>query len=400
MSAFCQIDQILPFVLAETIKHDLQLSDTQLGLLTGIAFAVCYSLTSLPLARVTDRGSPRLVLVSSMLIWSVMTALGGLAGSFVSLAITRFGVAFGESSAVPAGHALIARKVSPKARGLAIGLFTMGTPIGAMVGFVAGGRLGDAFGWRATFLGAGVAGSVIALLVGALVGKTPAPKKKSTTAEPFLQSSIKLLFSPRFRWLFLGAVAVGFTSAPFYAFCTPFLIRTHGYSATQAGLIFGLPQGLMGIFGTLLGGRGFDRALSAGRRGLLQQPAVLFLMASVTTFVGLLAPAGWIAVLLFTPLMLSFPFLLPWAFRVSHLVAGPGKQAVASSLVLIGASLLGPALAPLLVGAISDSVTAAHISNGLRWALLTVPAGSFLTGLTLLAANRRLLNFDGFANEF
>lgn len=158
IDVFSQIDRILQFILAGSIKADLGLSDTQMGLLAGIAFAVCYSLLSLPLARASDRGSPRFVLVSCILLWSAMTALGGFAASFLLLAVTRFGVAFGEAGAVPAGHALIARKILPERRGLAIGLFAMGIPLGTMVGFAAGGAIGDTLGWRTAMTGAGAIG--------------------------------------------------------------------------------------------------------------------------------------------------------------------------------------------------------------------------------------------------
>lgn len=128
---FSQIDVMLKCILKESIKSDLALSDTHMGSLTRLAFAVCYSLLSLPLARAADRGSPRFVLVSCILLWSAMTALGGIAASFLFLAFTRFGVAFGEAGAIPAGHALIAREIRPERRGLAMGMFA---PLGTMIG--------------------------------------------------------------------------------------------------------------------------------------------------------------------------------------------------------------------------------------------------------------------------
>nr|WP_246697359.1 MFS transporter [Rhizobium sp. G21] len=173
INAFSQIDRILPFILAEKIKADLSLTDTQMGLLTGLAFAVCYALLSLPLARAADRGSPRLVLAACVLIWSAMTMLGGVAASFLFLALTRFGVAFGEAGAVPAGHALIIRKVEPARRGLAIGLFAMGIPLGTMAGFSAGGALADMFGWRIVLIGAGAVGVLIGFATVFVVGATP-----------------------------------------------------------------------------------------------------------------------------------------------------------------------------------------------------------------------------------
>ena len=182
INAFSQIDRILPFILAESIKYDLNLSDTEMGLLTGLAFAVCYSLLSLPLARESDRGSPRLVLVSCILLWSAMTAFGGFAASFLLLALTRLGVAIGEAGAVPAGHALIARKIRPERRGLAIGLFAMGVPLGTMIGFAAGGAIGDALGWRTAMVSAGAIGFVIGLLAFIVPGPTPMLSARPSTA--------------------------------------------------------------------------------------------------------------------------------------------------------------------------------------------------------------------------
>lgn len=390
INAFSQIDRILPFILAESIKADLGLSDTQMGLLTGLAFAVCYSLLSLPLARASDRGSPRLVLVSCILLWSAMTALGGAAASFLLLALTRFGVAIGEAGAIPAGHALIARKIRPERRGLAIGLFAMGIPLGTMVGFAAGGAIGDTLGWRTALIGAGAVGGLIALLTFFVTGSTPTLPRTATNNEPFLQSSRRLLASPAFRWLFIASVFLGFAGAPFYAFSAPFLIRAHGFSASQVGLAFGLLQGLMGIIGTLLGGRWFDRAVSSGSGRVVGPPAILFMVASVTTTAALFAPLGWLSIALLVPGMLSFSFMLPWAFGAAHLVAGEGKQAQASSLVMIGSGLLGPALGPVIVGMVSDTMTAAQVPNGLGFGLLIVPISSVLTGCALLIANRRI----------
>ncbi|MAM37698.1 MAG: MFS transporter [Rhodobacteraceae bacterium] len=390
INAFSQIDRILPFILAESIKDELKLTDTEVGLLTGLAFAVCYSLLSLPLARASDRGSPRFVLVTCISLWSAMTAFGGFAASFLLLAITRFGVAFGEAGAVPAGHALIARKIRPERRGLAIGLFAMGIPLGTMVGFAGGGAIGDALGWRTALVGAGAIGGLIALLTYLVLGPTPPLERTAANSEPFFASSRRLLGSPAFRWLFVGAVLLGFAAAPFYAFSAPFLIRTHGLSASEVGLAFGLLQGLMGIVGTLLGGRWFDRAVSSGTGKVLGPPAILFLIASVATSAALFVPTAWLSIALLVPAMLSFSFMLPWAFGAAHLVAGEGKQAQASSLVMIGSGLFGPALGPVIVGIVSDAVTSAQMSNGLGFGLLIVPVASVLTGIALLIANPRI----------
>ncbi len=390
VSAVSQIDRILPFVMAEAIKSDLSLSDTQIGLLTGVAFAVCHTLLSLPLARASDRGSPRLVLVACIL-WLERDDSTWRPGREFSppLAFTRFGVAFGEAGATPAGHAIIARKIRPERRGLAVGLFAMGIQLGTMLGFAVGGAISDTLGWRAALIGAGTIGEVIGLLALLVIGPT-SPLKQTTASRPFLRSSAKLLASPAFRWLFIGAVAGSFAAAPFYAFAVPFLIRNHGFSASEAGLAFGLLQGLMGIVGTLLGGRMFDRAVQSGTGRVLGPPGIVFLIASVTTTAALFAPVGWMTVILLVPSMLSFAFMLPWGFGAAHLVAGKGREAMATSLVMIGSGLLGPALGPLIVGMISDAATAAQIPNGLGLGLLIVPVTGVLTGLAMLIANQRV----------
>lgn len=390
VSAISQADRILPFIMAEAIKTELSLSDTQVGLLTGIPFAICYTLLSLPLGRAADRGSPRFVLVACIFAWSAMTALGGVAASFLILALTRFGVASGEAGAFPAGHAIIARKIRPERRGLAIGLFAMGLPLGAMVGFAAGGAIADQLGWRAVLIGAGAIGGVIALLVLLVIGPTPPLRQSTASGESFLRSSARLLAGPAFRWLFVGAIAVGFASAPFYAFAGPFLIRIHGFTAGEAGLAFGLLQGLMGIVGAVTGGRMFDRAVQSGTGRVLGPPAYVFLIASVTTTAALFAPIGWISVALLVPGMLSFAFMLPWAFGAAHLVAGKGREAQATSIVMVGSGLMGPALGPLIVGMVSDAASAAQIPEGLALGLLIVPLASVATALAMLVANRRI----------
>lgn len=390
ISAVSQIDRILPFILAEAIKTDLGLSDTQIGLLTGAAFAVCYTLLSLPLARLADRGSPRLVLLACLLVWSVMTALGGLAASFVILALTRFGVAFGEAGGMPAGHALIARQVRPERRGLALGLFSMGIPLGTMVGFAAGGAMADSVGWRTALIGAGALGGLAFLLAMIVIRPTPALSRTAAERAPFMREALRLMAAPGFRWLFIAAVAIGFASVPFYAFSAPFLIRTHGFTAGEVGLSFGLLQGGLGVVGALLGGRGFDRAVRSGRDRIIGPPGWLLLISGVTTAAGLFAPVGWMSIVLFVPTMFAFALLLPWAFGAAHLVAGPGKQAMATSLMMIGSGLLGPALGPVIVGAVSDSAAAGGLTNTLGLGLLIVPVASVLTGVATLIANNRI----------
>lgn len=389
VSVFAQIDRILPFILAEAIKAELRLSDTHIGLLTGIAFALCYALLSLPMARLCDQGSPRKVLLACMLTWSAMTALGGFATGFASLAATRFGVALGEAGAVPSSHTLIARKIRPGRRGFAIGIFSMGIPVGTMIGFGLGGAMSDALGWRTALLGAGALGAAVGVLAFLAAGATP-PSRRPSGTDSFWQSSRALLSRPAFRALLVAAISIGFAAAPFYAFAATFLIRTHALSATEAGMTFGLLQGGLGIAGTLLGGRCFDAAVRRSAASLLLVPAVAFCVAAVTTTTALFAPVAWISIALLIPAMFTFAFTLPYAFGAAHLVAGVGREGMASSLAMIGSGLVGPALGPLLVGLVSDFVANAGVSNGLGIGLLIVPLACVTTALTYVSAGRHI----------
>lgn len=390
VSAFSQIDRILPFILAESIKKELHLSDTQLGLINGIAFAAIYSLASLPLARLADRGASRQVLIWCVLIWSLMTGLGGLSVGFITMALSRFGVALGEAGGTPASHSLIAGNIPKHRRGRALGIFSMGIPLGTMIGFGVGGWASDHIGWRVALFAAGGVGLLLVILVLAFTGKTTIPSKSGDDTGNIWSAGRKLLSKPAFLWMFIGANFLGFAAAPFYAFTAPFLIRTHGLTASQVGLSFGLLQGLMGIVGTIGGGRLFDSAVNRGASRLLHPPAIVFSIATIATIAGLLVPEGWMSIALFVPAMLAFAFLLPFAFGAGHLIAGPGKQALSSSLLMIASGLLGPALSPLLVGMISDGVSAAYEVNGLRWGMMIVPVASVLSSIALFIASKKI----------
>lgn len=390
VSAFSQIDRILPFILAESIKRELHLSDTQLGLINGIAFAVIYSLASLPLARLADRGSSRQVLLWCVLIWSIMTGLGGFSVGFITMALSRFGVALGEAGGTPASHALIGGNISGHRRGRALGIYSMGIPLGTMIGFGVGGWASDHIGWRVALFIAGGVGLLLVTLVLTFTGKTAIPSTPGSDSGNIWSAGRELLSKPAFLWMFIGANFLGFAAAPFYSFTAPFLIRTHGLSASQVGLSFGLLQGLMGIIGTVGGGRLFDSALNRGASRLLHPPAVVFSIAAIATIAGLLVPEGWMSIALFVPAMLAFAFLLPFAFGAGHLISGPGKQALSSSLLMIASGLLGPSLSPLLVGMISDRVSAAYEVNGLRWGMMMVPAASVLSSIAIFIASKKI----------
>ncbi|MBW8201741.1 MFS transporter [Flagellimonas abyssi] len=390
VSIFSQIDRVLPFILGESIKLDLGLNDTQLGLLTGVAFSICYSLASLPLARIADKGWAKQVLVLCLLLWSAMTVLGGLAFGFVLLAFSRFGVALGEAGGTSASHAMIVDRIPAAFRGRAIGLFAMGIPLGTMIGFALGGWISDHLGWRYAFIGAGIIGLLVVLLVLLFAKGNYGMLQAKANDEGFLVSAKKLFSKPSFVWLFIVANLLGFATAPFYTFTAPFLIRTHGLTVSEVGLSFGLLQGLMGILGTLLGGRWFDRAVNRGSTKLMNPPAMVLMIAAVSTMLGLFAPSSFMGIALFVPAMFAFAFLLPFAFGSGHMAAGPGKEALATGIFMMGAGMLSAAISPLLVGMISDAASTEPGSNGLRIGMLVVPLFCVFSSVGCFIASDKL----------
>lgn len=384
------VDRQLPNILAESIKRDLRLSDTQLGLLTGLAFALCYSLAALPLARLADRWSARNILALSVSFWSLMTALGGLSRNFVQLSLTRTGVALGEAGSTPSSHALITRSFPLGSRGKAIAIFSMGAPLGTMIGMAGGGWVNDAASWRTALVIAGISGVAVALLVVAFVPDKQ-PEESEKAGRGSLGASLRLLFgSPAFSWMFFAMCLIGLCGYPFLAFGAPYFIRVQGLSATQAGLFLGVLQGALGAAGTILGGVMFDRAVRGSRDRVFLWPAITFFVAAPLTTLAWFAENAAVALGLLVPMGLAVTFYAPALYGGAHMIAGPRNEATATSLLIIGPGLVGASMGPLAVGMISDWLTPDLGVDGLRWALLFVPAVGLLAGGALLMANRHM----------
>lgn len=381
------VDRQLPFILAEQIKRDLRMSDTQLGLLGGLAFAACYSLAALPLARLADRWSARKVLVGAVALWSAMTSLGGLASSFLQLAMTRTGVALGEAAATPSAHAIIARALPVSMRGRAIGLFSMGAPIGTMLGLGLGGWLADAAGWRQALLAAGFAGVITAVIVALVIPGDRAPQGMEVADEATLTTVRRLLLMPGFRWMFAGMCLVGMGGYAFLSFNAPYLIRLQGLTMTRAGLLLGLVNGLCGLVGTVLGGYAYDRQTRAGTARRLRLSVASMLLAVPTSLAAYFADGATPALALLIPTSFALTYYTSALYGAAHLQAGQGREATASSLLIIGAGLFGGILGPLAVGSISDLLAPQFGTASLRWGMIVVPVSMLLASFALWRAD-------------
>lgn len=289
------LDRQIVTILAEPIKRELGLSDTQIGLMTGLAFALFYAVLGLPLARWADRpSSNRVTLIRiSLAIWSAMTALCGLAQNFTQLLLARVGVGVGEAGCTPAAHSLITDTVPRERRSSAIAFYGLGIPIGGLLGMVIGGSLNDAFGWRVAFLAVGIPGILIAVLLPFILRE---PRRQSTanmaaesaenTALPVGAALREMAASRGFVLVVIAASLTAFLSYGKGVWVVILFQRSHGLSPGETGLLLGVVLGLSGIAGTWLGGWAADRFGRVNRRHILTAPAVLMTLATPLLFLA------------------------------------------------------------------------------------------------------------------
>jgi predicted MFS family arabinose efflux permease len=352
------VDRQVLSILMEPIRRDLKLNDTQLGLLSGLSFALFYAVAGLPIARLSDTSSRRNIIAASLAVWSGMTAVCGLVASFPQLLLARVGVAVGEAGAGPAAHSMIADLFPDGRRATALAVFSTGVPIGILVGLISGGWLNQAFNWRTAFVVVGLPGLVLAVLVMLTVRE---PARTTPLADPSARTTgaaLKNLWALRpFKYLTLAAAIHAFTAYGALQWNPAFLIRTFHLSTKEAGLALGLMTGLTGIVGTLGGGWLADRLGRRDPRWYARLPALLIALG-VPFYIAayVVAPsAGAALALLVIPSLFGNSFTGP-TYAVVQTLTPPRSRALASAVLLFVISLIGFGLGPLTIGMVSDAL--------------------------------------------
>ena len=374
------LDRQIVNILAEPIKGELGLSDTQLGLLAGPAFAVFYAVLGIPIARYADNAKTnRVWLISICLaIWSAMTALCGVAQNFVQLALARIGVGVGEAGCTPAAHSLIADSVPPEKRSSAIAFFGLGIPIGGLLGLIIGGIVNDQYGWRIALMLVGTPGILLAFLL-PLIIRDPrrcADSAHFNTAGSPVKAKLSIKDAARevfaskaYLYVFIAASFTAFLSYGKGLWTISFFIRSHGLSTTEAGLAMAVALGISGIIGTWLGGKMADVFGKRDKRHILTLPAIGMAIAAPILFAGYWAEDWRIAVaLLILPTILNSAYYGPAYGCVQGLVR-PEARAIAASLVVFGQNLIGLGMGPLLFGVLSDWLQPMAGDESVRWVL-------------------------------
>jgi MFS family permease len=374
------LDRQIINILAEPIKGELGLSDTQLGLLAGPAFAVFYAVLGIPIARYADNAKTnRVWLISVCLaVWSAMTALCGVAQNFVQLALARIGVGVGEAGCTPAAHSLIADSVPAEKRSSAIAFFGLGIPIGGLLGLIIGGVVNDQYGWRIALMLVGMPGILLAFVLPLLIRdpRRCADSAHFNTAESPVKAKLSIkdavrevFASKAYLYVFIAASFTAFLSYGKGLWTISFFIRSHGLSTTEAGLAMAVALGISGIIGTWLGGKMADVFGKRDKRHILTMPAIGMAIAAPILFAGYWAEDWRIAVaLLILPTILNSAYYGPAYGCVQGLVR-PEARAIAASLVVFGQNLIGLGMGPLLFGVLSDWLQPMAGDESVRWVL-------------------------------
>lgn len=388
------MDRQILAILKPAIKDDLGLSDTQLGLLSGLAFALFYATLGVPLGMWADRRRRTWLVATALALFSAMTALCGLARGFGSLLLARIGVGVGEAGTNPASHAMIADLYPLEERSGAMAVFALGPHLGLILGLLLGGLVSQRYGWRVAFFAAGLPGLVLAAVT---YGTVKEPARQAAVLAPsgsplraLVSTAREMWTQPALRHLVVGGALASTTALGVLNWLPTFLARSHGLSAAPTGVALALIVGVGGGLGTWAGGWLADRLWRRDRRWPLWVPALALAGSAPLWLAAFLVPHTPSAMaLLVLPGSLLGVFIGPSFALVQELV-DPRRRALGAALLLLSGNLVA-GLGPPAIGLLSDALESTAGRQALRWALVAiVPLGPW-AGYHYAAAARALV---------
>lgn len=396
ISALNYYDRYLIGILVEDLKRDLALSDAQIGLLSGLAFALVYSIASIPVASYADRGFRVRVLGSAAGIWSVMTGLCGLATGFWTMLFARFGVGIGESGGAPTTHAIVAETFSDKWRATALAAIGVAGAIGTSAAFAGGGYIAQHYGWRWAFFAAAIPGVVIALIFAFTVREPRrAPVSAANPALPARAALGVLLRRPAYVWICAGVSIFSIGAFGASAWTPAYLMRYFGKDAATVGLDYSAIIGPAAIIAVFAGGFLADWLGRKDARAPYWLLAIS-LFASIPLHVIQLTTESYeTALAMAWPSALIGSLWISPTYAIIQALSGSKLRAIGAAFFMLCVNLIGQSLGPLVVGAMSDHFSASYGNLGLRYALL-ISTTSFVAGSVafLMAARTARADMD------
>lgn len=388
------VDRQVISILAPSIKADLVLSDTQLGVLMGLAFTLFYVTMGFPIGRLADRYARVNVLAGVLALWSAMTALCGAATGFIQLLVARIGVGVGEAGAGPTAHSLISDLYSRNERARAIGIYSLGVPFGTLFGFLLGGLLAEQYGWRMAFVIVGLPGIFLALLVKLTIRE---PVRGTSDAEDTLMrdelnlwQGLHSLWRIRtFRTMAYGGALSAFCGYAVNAWTPSFFYRTYHLGPGAMALPMAISLGVGGGLGSWLGGVITTRLAQRNVSAFLTLPAWSFILFGIAMAIELWVPSLTLAyIALFVVGFMQFVLFGPF-FGLTQSLAPLRARALATAFIFFIFTGFGNGLGPLFVGSISNSLTVSEgPARALQYALTIIPPISVIAGLVVLMRRR------------
>jgi len=373
--AFSFMDRQIVSILMEDISTEFNLNDTELGLLSGLAFAFLYGVLGVPIARLADKYNRMKIITLSLTIWSGVTVLCGMVNNFWQLLLGRIGVGIGEAGGTAPSHSVISDYFHANERSLAISIFSAGTSIGAMAGLVLGGYVAENHGWRMAFIVAGLPGILLAALI-YFTAKEPVrgimetkAKRSKTQDRNFWETLVILWNNKVYRYVNIAHVLGVFAVYAILIWTPTLILRNFEITKTETGALVGTMVLLAGAPGLIFGGFLADFLGKRDFRWQAWLPCAVVLLVLPFALIGFWSESKWVT---FTCIGLGYFF-----YQMSHAtglavvqsVVAPNHRAQAAAFVFLFSNIIGLGLGPLMVGIVSDLTAASFDQRSLSVAL-------------------------------
>ncbi|WP_349263350.1 MFS transporter [Steroidobacter sp.] len=392
------LDRQLLSILAKPIQDDLGVTDGQLGLISGLYFALFYCLISIPVGWLADRTNRVRVLSFACALWSAATVACGFSSTYPQLVAARMAVGVGEAGGVPPSYAIISDYFPSGTRGTALGLFNLGPPLGQALGVAFGASIAASYSWRSAFVVLGAVGIAAAAMVYLFVREpvrggldfvpTSAPTPMKSAG---FRATILMFFShPVLRLVSFACGATQFVTYASLNFTTLFVMREKGMTLNEIALYYALLIGIGISAGMYVSGRLIDRYARQGKKAYALVPAVGLSLA-IPFFVGFVWAPTWPLAMLFLvgPTFFNYFYLSPAVALVQEEVL-PQERVLSGALLLLVMNLIGLGLGPTYLGAVSDLLRVAHPNNSLQLAFYTLVPFYILAVILFLVLARKL----------
>ena len=388
------VDRQIMGILLQPIKEDMGATDTQMGFLIGLTFALFYATLGMPIAMLADRSNRRNIITAALTIWSAMTVLCGYTQNFLQLTLARIGVGVGEAGSTPPSHSMISDMFPLHQRGTAMGIYALGVNLGLLIAYLAGGWMSEHWGWRWTFVAVGAPGVLLALILRFTVAEPRRGLSEAgrslQAAPPFREVARYMWTTPATRHVVFGSALAGFVGYGMVLWLPAFFARSHGLSQTEIGLTLALMAGIVGGAGTFLAGRLADMLARHDQRWFAWVVAIgkVVLVPFLVWF--FLTTDFRSAILIYLIPAFFGGFYLAPTFAMIQSLVKPEMRAVASAICLFLLNIIGLGIGPQSVGILSDWLADSYGDESLRYALMVFSLVNVWCGLHYFLAARTL----------